>query len=184
MSPAPMGGGDGGSGGAPLRRLVLYALAAWACLLSLETLVRPSGFAPSGALPARLRGDGVPLERRPAPALRQARPEAELPAGVVELAAARYGGDELRLFGLARSGASGRMPVQAINTALGGSPGSGRCLVVDGDGQVLAELASDADWLAWRRAHPPTSAETLAWLAGLRPRQANLCLWTAAAPPP
>ncbi|MEO1002572.1 MAG: hypothetical protein AAFX65_05610 [Cyanobacteria bacterium J06638_7] len=164
---------------APLRRLLLCGLAGWACLLSLETLLRRPGFAPAGALPPLLQLDGAPQPRRPAAPPGQQRPAAQLPDGVVELGAARYGERQLRLLAHRRSGASGRMPLQAINAALGGSPQGGRCLVVDGQGRVLAELASDADWLAWRRAHPPSGAATLRWLAGLRPRHANLCLWTA-----
>ena len=161
------------------RRLVLLGLAAWASVLSLESLLRPPGFAPAGALPQALRLGGVLQQRRSAPALKQARPQLELPPGVVELSAARYGPHEVRLLGNTRSGASGVIPVETINRLLADSPKGGLCLVVDRDGAVQGQLASNADWAAWRRAHPPSSAQTLAWLAGLQPRQANVCLWTS-----
>lgn len=161
------------------RRLVLCSLAGWASLLSLETLLRQPGFAPAATLPPQLRLDGVLYARRPASPLQQDTPQLDLPPGVVRLAAARYGEHSVLLLGHTRSGASGQIPVEAINTALSRSPKGGRCLVVDGAGDVRAELGSAADWLAWRRAHPATSAQTLAWLVGLQPRQANLCLWMA-----
>ncbi|MCT0225935.1 hypothetical protein [Synechococcus sp. CS-1328] len=163
-----------------LRRIVLIGLAGWACLLSIESLVRLPGPDPAGALPAQLQRGSLLLPRRPAEPLAQKKPPVALPDGVVERAAVCYGTMDLRLLAHTRSGASGRLPVEAINTAITGSSGGGHCLIVDADGRILAELATEADWMAWRQAHPPTAAQTLGWLLGLRPRQANVCLWTKA----
>ncbi len=159
------------------RRLLLIGLAVWATVLTMESLLRKPGFAPAGALPPRLWLDGVMQERQAALPLKQARPQLVLPAGVVELASVRYGKHQLRLLGHRRSGVSGRMPVEAINTLLSNSPEGGRCLVVDRQGRVEGQISSDAEWLAWRRAHPPTATQTLAWMAGLRPRHPNTCLY-------
>lgn len=105
----------------------------------------------------------------------------ELTPEVVELAAARYGLRELLLLRHSRSGSSGRMTVEAMDTLLASSPSDGHCLIVDRHGQGLRQIARDAEWVGWRSAQPPSNAQTLAWPAGMQPRQAKTCLRTARA---
>ncbi|MEX1322719.1 MAG: hypothetical protein AB1Z21_00830 [Synechococcaceae cyanobacterium] len=164
---------------------LLWGLAGWAALLSLESLFRPGGVPTGAELPQRLERGGRVWQRQPAAAAAAG----PLPDGVVLLQQADYralgaapealSGDTilLRRLGLTTSGTGVHLPVEEIGPALLGPGGQGRCVVLDADGAPVQELSSAEAWAAWMALQRPGRLETLAWLAGLRPYRANGCLW-------
>ncbi|MBC1261450.1 hypothetical protein FQK07_09245 [Synechococcus sp. BSF8S] len=161
-------------------RWALFALAAWSVVLSLETWFRRPGAGSWPAFPDQLERNGRLYRRTPA-----AGDPGELPPALTLLAAADYqptaggGGPpiRLRLLTLASSGTGVAMPVQAIGPELVGPTARGQCVVLDAGGNRVAQLPTNAAWLAWMAQQPPSRPALLAWLAGLRPYRANLCLW-------
>lgn len=167
------------------RLLLLWGLAAWAVVLSLESLFRRGGVLTGAALPERLERGGRVWLREPAAA-----PAAgPLPDGVVVLQQADYravgafaeatGSTPIRLrrLGLTTSGTGVHLPLEEIGPALLGPGGQGRCVVLDADGAPVQEFSSAEAWAAWMAPQRPSRLDTLAWLAGLRPYRANGCLW-------
>ncbi|MFQ6537983.1 MULTISPECIES: pyocin knob domain-containing protein [Aphanothece] len=175
---------------ARVRLGLLWLLAGWAALLSLDALIRPAAVHPGAALPQQLRRDGVAYGRLdPAPPP----PSLPLPPGVVLLEAADYRPltaaapqplIRLRLLGHSRTGESGVFPLAAISQALNApADGAGACVVLDASGMVTQRFSSEWEHTTWVRSRPVPLHERLAWLAGLRPYRANSCLWQSASAP-
>jgi hypothetical protein len=168
------------------RDALVYALTAWAALLSLESLVRVPGAVVGGPrLPAQLVREGVTLQRGAARDHVSA-----LPEGIVLLEAADYdvaapaqaarprsGTVRLRLLALTSSGTGVHLPVELLGESLLGQGGRGRCVVLDASGAVVREMTTSAEWKVAAARSAPDGSGTLAWLAGLRPYRPNLCLW-------
>lgn len=166
------------------RLAVLALLASWSALLTVESWLRPPVASAERDLPEQLQRSGRLYRRLP-----PADPSpADLPAGLVLVAAANYSPQSpataadpavirLRLVVHTRSGTSGAIPVEVINTALAGPTERGRCVELDANGVVTAEFPTSAALSAWNRSRSVPAIERLAWLAGLRPYQSHRCLW-------
>lgn len=168
---------DNGPGGWRLASLLL--MAAWASVLSVEVWFRSPGFSTESGLPRQLEREGRLWRRQPAWP-----PVGKLPDGVVVLEAADYTLDgpdrqrlHLRRLGLATSGTGVDLPVEDLAAGLLGKGASGRCVVLDGGGAVIAEMPTAEAWAAWIAPQRPSRNELFRWLLGLRPFRANTCLW-------
>lgn len=169
------------SAGVSCRLLLLFLLFAWASILSVETWFRRGGFSNQWGLPKQLVRQGVPYLRQLSVGI-----DRPLPDGMVVLEAADYvparsarpgGVIRLRRVSLTRSSQAVTLPVERIGTELLGPGGRGRCVLLDQNGTVLAEIPTREAMDIWWKAHPPGLKDRMFWLAGIRPYRANSCLW-------